>query len=270
MTQFARKKVLITGGGSGIGRLMAGKIAGKGATVIIWDIDEKKLSHVESELKKLGCNLFAYICDVSDRQKVYCTAQQVKKDTGKVDILINNAGIVSGKPLLECTDEQIEKTFQVNSLALIWTIRAFLPDMINDNQGHIVNISSAAGLIGTAGLVDYAASKFAAFGIDESIRVELKKNGSKVRTTVVCPYYINTGMFEGVKTRFSWLLPILDENFVAEKIVHAIEKNRTRLIMPWIVYAVLPLRMLPTSAFDFLAGLLGVHDTMSEFKGRKT
>ncbi|UCD77579.1 MAG: SDR family NAD(P)-dependent oxidoreductase, partial [Desulfobacterales bacterium] len=126
MTQFARKNVLITGGASGIGRRMAEKIAGKGGTVIIWDIDQKKLSHVESELKKPGCNLFTYICDVSDRKKVYFTAEQVKKDIGKVDILINNAGIVSGKPLLECTDEQIEKTFQVNSLAFIWTIRAFL------------------------------------------------------------------------------------------------------------------------------------------------
>ena len=95
--------------------------------------------------------------------------------------------------------------------------------MIERNRGHIVTIASAAGLIGVPRLTDYCATKFAAVGLDESLRVELKQRGSAIRTTVVCPYYIDTGMFEGVKTRFSFLLPILKEQKVVDKILRAIE-----------------------------------------------
>lgn len=82
-------------------------------------------------------------------------------------------------------------------------MKAFLPDMMERNHGHIVNIASSAGLVGVTGLADYCASKFAAVGFDESLRFELeylKKDG--IHTTVVCPFFINTGMFEGAKTRF--------------------------------------------------------------------
>jgi len=87
-------------------------------------------------------------------------------------------------------------------------VREFLPDMIKRNEGHIVSIASMAGHTGVNGLVDYCASKFGAIGFDESLRNEMKSLNSKVRTTCICPYYINTGMFDGVKTNF--LLPILD------------------------------------------------------------
>ena len=82
-------------------------------------------------------------------------------------------------------------------------MKAFLPDMINRNHGHIVNIASSAGLFGVTGLVDYCTSKFAAVGFDESLRFELEHLGKDgIHTTVVCPYFINTGMFEGSKTRY--------------------------------------------------------------------
>jgi len=81
-------------------------------------------------------------------------------------------------------------------------VKSFLPAMLQRNSGHIVTIASAAGFVGTNGLVDYCASKFAAVGFDESLRMELAALGKTgVHTTVVCPYYINTGMFEGIKTR---------------------------------------------------------------------
>lgn len=269
MTDFTSKKVLITGGASGIGRLVALKIAKKGGQIIIWDIHDGNLEKVDNELKAAGYTVNTYHCDVSDRKNVYSVAEKVKKDVGKIDILINNAGVISGKPFLECTDEQLERSIKVNTLAHFWTVKAFLPDMVRTNSGHIVTISSAAGICASSRLADYSTSKFAAFGFDESLRMEFKKNKLNIQTTVVCPYFINTGMFKGVKTRFSFLLPILEEDYAAARIVHSIEKNKRRLIMPWLVYTTWPLRLLPVSLFDFVANILGINATMDEFVGRR-
>jgi all-trans-retinol dehydrogenase (NAD+) len=107
---------------------------------------------------------------------VYDLAKNVLEEIGTIDILVNNAGIVSGKSFLEISDEQIIKTFQVNALAHFWTVRAFLPKMIENRNGFIVNIVSAAGMIGVYKQSDYGASKFAAFGFDESLRMEIRRN----------------------------------------------------------------------------------------------
>ena len=122
---------------------------------------------------------------------------------------------MSGKDFLELPDDKIEATFDINVLSLFWTGKAFLPSMIQRNRGHIVTIASASGLIGVARLADYASSKWAAVGFDESLRAELSKVAPGVMTTVVCPFYINTGMFRGVRSRFPFLLPILEEDDVA-------------------------------------------------------
>ena len=108
---------------------------------------------------------------------------------------------MNGTALLDTSDERIIRTFDVNIMAHFWTIKAFLPDMISQKRGHLVNVASLAGHSGTNKLVDYCASKFAAVGLDESLRVELfvQGHGDTVRTTVICPYYINTGMFAGVQ-----------------------------------------------------------------------
>ncbi len=268
MSQINGRNVLITGGASGIGLLMGEKLAGLGARVIIWDIDDAGLEKASAQLRARGGSVAVYHCDVSIRAEVYRVAEAVKADFGKVDILVNNAGVVSGKSFLKCTDEQIEKSMTVNMLAHFWTVRAFLPEMVRAGNGHIVTISSAAGLIGVSRLVDYCTSKSAAFGFDEALRMEIKQEKWDINTTVVCPYFINTGMFEGTKTRFSWLLPILDEQRVADRIVNAIKKDRSRLLMPPMVYSIWLLRYLPTFAFDFIANLLGINSAMHSFKGR--
>ncbi|MGA2401976.1 MAG: SDR family oxidoreductase [Syntrophobacteraceae bacterium] len=268
MSQISGRNVLITGGASGIGLLVARKLAEWGAKVIIWDIDDSNLEKIAGEIKAQGHSVAVYHCDVSIRTEVYRVAEMVKRDFGKVDILINNAGIVSGKSFLECTDEQLQKSMEVNTLAHFWTVRAFLPEMIDAGNGHIVTISSAAGLIGVSRLVDYCTSKFAAFGFDEALRVEIKQKKWNIKTTVVCPYFIDTGMFEGIQTRFSWLLPMLDQQCVAERIVRAIKKDRRRLLMPPMVYSIWLLRYLPAFAYDFIANLSGINSAMQTFRGR--
>ena len=209
-------------------------------------------------------------CDLSDRDAIKRAAAETIEALGTVDVLINNAGVVSGKDLLEISDEQIELTFDVNALALFWTTRAFLPAMLERNSGHIVTIASAGGIAGTAKLVDYCSSKFAAVGFDDSLRAELKSRKSKVMTTVVCPYYIDTGMFAGVSTRFPWLLPILDPHKSVRKILNAVRGNRRRLIMPWFVYTTYMMRLAPVAISDWMLDFFGVSHSMDRFTGRKS
>jgi all-trans-retinol dehydrogenase (NAD+) len=260
--------ILITGGAGGIGRFMGLDFARRGAKVVAWDINADALKALEDEGREKGLFIRGMLCDVSDRFAVYKQAEAMKAQFGPVDILINNAGIVSGASILELSDEKILKTMNVDVLPLFWTCKAFLPSMIERNSGHIVTIASAAGIIGVRKLIDYCAAKFAAFGFDESLRMELSQMKSAVRTTVVCPFFIDTGMFRGVKTRISLLLPILKSEPTARKIVAAILRNKKRLILPPFAAAVFLLRPLPVGAMDAIANLMGINHAMDEFKGR--
>ncbi|MDN6177500.1 MAG: SDR family oxidoreductase [Micrococcaceae bacterium] len=256
--------VLITGGGSGIGRLLALGAARRGARIIIWDLSEASGRTVRDEVRALGADAEAFAVDVTDRAAVRATAEQ----TGEVDVVVNNAGVVSGKRLLDASEEALEATIQVNVMALYWVTRAFLGGMIERRHGSIVTVSSAAGMVGVAKQPDYSASKFAAFGFAESLRVELAKDGTGVNSLVVCPYYISTGMFEGVKTRFPLILPILKPDYVVTRMLDAIEAGKQKLVMPRAVQALSPLRILPVPLFDKVANLLGVNNTMDAFVGR--
>jgi len=268
MTILAGRNVLVTGSASGIGRLIASRIAALGGRMILWDVDQQRLNTFVAQLQDRQLTAAAYCCDLVDRNAIRATATRVLDECGPVDVLINNAGVVTGKPLLATTDEEILRTFNVNTLALFWTVRAFLPAMLERGSGHIVNIASTAGLVGVPRLAAYAASKFAVVGFDESLRMELKKQGAPVATTLVCPYYIDTGMFAGVRTRFPWLLPILEPEYVAERVVDSIRRERRRLIMPRFALTALPLRLLPPVLFDFIMRFLGVAASMDEFTGK--
>jgi all-trans-retinol dehydrogenase (NAD+) len=268
MKSVTNKLILITGGAGGIGRLMGLDFAGRGARVVAWDLDAEALAGLEEEARQRKLVIKGMVCDVSDREAVYRQAAVLTGEYGPVDVLVNNAGIVSGSTFLETPDEKIIKTMNVNTFPLFWTCKAFLPAMIERNTGHVVTISSAAGIIGVRGLADYSASKFAAFGFDEAVRMELRRLKSAVRTTVVCPFFIDTGMFRGVKTRFPLLLPILKDTKAAKKIVRAILKNRSRLIMPAFVYSVYFLRLLPAVVFDMVTEFFGISKAMDEYTGR--
>ncbi len=267
MTDINGRRALITGAAAGIGRVLATQLANAGARLVLWDIDAEGLSQARAELASAGHKVDVYICDLSRREEIAAVAVQTLAQSGPIDILINNAGVVSGKTLLDISDQEIERTFHVNTLALFWTVRAFLPSMLARGNGHLVTIASAAGLAGTAKLTDYCSSKFAAVGFDESLRLELKQSKSRVVTTVVCPFYTDTGMFDGAKTRFSWLLPILQPEAVARRIVSAIQKDRRRLVMPWFIHASFPSRLLPVNWFDALMAFFGVSHSMDDFRG---
>ena len=248
---------------------MARRFAEHGAHLVLWDRDAAGLETLRAELESPSRYVWACTVDLQDRAAIRAAAERCLAEYGPVDVLVNNAGIVSGETLLEISEEQIERTFAVNTLALFWTTRAFLPSMIKRDSGRIVTIASAGGLVGTARLTDYCASKFAAVGFDEALRVELARGGSAVCTTVVCPYYVTTGMFAGVRTRFPWLLPILTPEYVADRVVDVVRRGRARLILPRFAYASYLARLLPITLFDFLMAFFGISQSMDEFRGRR-
>ncbi|MDR2516072.1 MAG: SDR family oxidoreductase [Spirochaetaceae bacterium] len=268
MKRVKNALMVVTGGASGMGRLVSLDFARRGSRVILWDISGAALKKMELDAEAEGIFIKGMVCDVSDREAVYRRAEQVTAEYGTPDILINNAGVVSGQPLLESSDEKIIRSINVNTLALFWTTRAFLPGMIKRDSGHIVTVSSAAGLTGVAGLADYSASKFGAFGFHESVRMELRTMKSRIKTTIVCPYFIDTGMFLGVKTRFPLLLPVIKSEDAANAIVRGIQRNASRVILPRFVKMIFFLRMLPVAVFDAAMDLMGINHAMDHFTGR--
>jgi hypothetical protein len=268
MSQINNATVLITGGASGIGRLMGEVCLDKGAKrLIIWDIEAPALTETIADLKSKGHTVISNLIDITDTNAVIQTAKQILNNYGPVDILINNAGIVVGKFFEEHSHADIDKTMQINTQAMMHITREFLPAMISAQKGHIVNIASAAGLAANPQMAVYVASKWAVIGWSETLRLELESKSKYLHVTTVTPFYISTGMFEGVK---SPIVPIVKPESAARQIINAIEKNKVFCRMPWIVYAMPFFKgILPQRWFDALIGKwFGIYSSMEQFKGK--
>ena len=227
---FKNKIVLITGGCSGIGKIMSRKSLERGCSqLIIWDINEEGLARTKSEFSTLGGEVLTYKVDVSNLDEIKINAQRVKTEVGSVDILINNAGIVVGKYFHEHTHEQIEKSMSINTTAVMHTTLEFLPGMIAKNSGAICNIASSAGLISNPKMSVYASSKWAVVGWGDSVRLEMNQLKKNISVTTIMPFFINTGMFDGVKSK---VLPILEPERTSERIIKAIEKETKMFALP--------------------------------------
>lgn len=179
MKSVKGKIVLITGGALGMGKELAKMFAKDGARIVLWDLRQADLDATAAELKGMGADVHTYICNVTNRQMVYDTAAKVKKEVGIVDILDNNAGVVFGGRFFNVPDEKLFKTMDVNVNGVMWCTKAFVPDMIKRNDGHIIMMASAAGLIGVPGLAVYCASKHAVVGLSDAIRGEINRAGAK-------------------------------------------------------------------------------------------
>lgn len=266
---FKDAKVLITGGASGIGKIMGRMALEKGADcLIIWDINITNIELTRKELGKFG-KVMGYVVDVSRNEMVVETYEKVKAECGYVDILINCAGIVtSNKTFDKQTVDEIYRTMNINTIAPMLIARAMLPDMLKRNRGHICTIASAGGMISNPKMSVYAASKWGVIGWSDSVRIELQEMNSEVHITTVAPYYINTGMFDGVKSR---IIPILKPEYVSKRIIRAIERNKTFRGIPFGMHFIRFWQaILPTRVFDFFFGqVFGIYHTMDEFTGRK-
>lgn len=267
--KFKNAKVLITGGASGIGKIMGRMALEKGADcLIIWDINITNIELTRKELGKFG-KVMGYVVDVSRNEMVVETYEKVKAECGYVDILINCAGIVtSNKTFDKQTVDEIYRTMNINTIAPMLIARAMIPDMLKRNRGHICTIASAGGMISNPKMSVYAASKWGVIGWSDSVRIELQEMNSEVHITTVAPYYINTGMFDGVKSR---IIPILKPEYVSKRIIRAIERNKTFRGIPFGMHFIRFWQaILPTRVFDFFFGqVFGIYHTMDEFTGRK-
>ncbi|WP_314717140.1 SDR family oxidoreductase [uncultured Actinomyces sp.] len=261
--------VLVTGAASGIGALVAVQAAHRGArAVVLWDLDLPAAQDVATRVQAAGATCLAQRVDLRDAQEVEAAGRVVLERLGRVDVLVNSAGVVTGRSFEDLSEEDVARTFDVNVLALYRVVRCFLPGMRTRDRGCVVTIASAAGLVGVARQTDYSASKFAAVGFMESLRSELRRSGSHVRTLVVAPYYVSTGMFAGVRTRVPLLLPVLEPERVASQVLDSVERGDARRILPWFANAVLLVKALPVPVADAVTDLFGISTTMDTFTGR--
>jgi len=271
------KRVLITGAAMGMGRLYALRALDEGASALaLWDINSVELERTVAELrardKSNRTQLQPQIVDVSKLESIVDAADNVRSEFGAIDILINNAGIVRGRPFWE--HHQVRDTWMtmaINALAPMYLAREFINEMIANTAGEcrIVNIASAAGTISNPKMSVYCGSKWAAIGWSDSVRLELEQAGhDHVKVTTVCPSYVSTGMFDDAKAPL--LTPILTPDVVVNRVWAAMLTGKPMLMMPWTVrLAALCKGLLPLPVWDWVADrVFGVYHTMDAFKGR--
>lgn len=273
MRSVKGKRVLVTGGAMGMGRLFAERaIAEQAAAVVLWDVNEAALNDTLNELADSATEISGYIVDVADAEEVAGTAAAVLDDLKGIDVLINNAGVVRGNKYFWETDleHDTKATIDINTLGPMYVAHEFLPAMIAESgECRMLNLASAAGFTPNPRMAVYAASKWAVIGWSDSVRLELKQAGlDHVKVTTVCPYYVRTGMFDGARS--APLLPILDPADVVEEAWGAMLAGRPFVVMPKTVMLSEMLKgVVPTSVRDFIADhVIGVYHTMDDFTGR--
>ena len=197
---------LVTGAASGMGRATAHLFADEGAAVAVLDLNGEGAATVAKEIQEAGGRAFALGFDVTDADALEALPERIRGELGRVDILVNNAGAaVFAGAQSDDFEAQWERAFAVNLTAQTRLIRAFLPDLLRDREGRIVNIASTEGLGATAGASPYTASKHGVVGLTRALAVELAKEG--VTVNCVCPGPIHTGMTsvipEAAKEKFA-------------------------------------------------------------------
>lgn len=236
------------------------------ARLILLDIDAEALQAAAASIRTSSIIVSEIIADLSDEKSLQQAISLLGME--EIDILINNAGIVVGKAFSTHTFEEIDNSMLVNVIAPMKLTRALLPKMIESGKGHVVNISSAAAMLANPGMSVYCSTKWALSGWSDSLRLEMERQNTGVKVLTVTPYYIDTGMFHGVR---SPVIPLIKPETAVRKILRAIEKEKIILRMPDIIY-LLPLLkgILPQRWLDIAVGkLFGIYDSMNTFKGRK-
>ena len=251
--------VVITGGAQGLGAEIAMQLAQKGAKVVSLDVAKMKVSHE---------NISSYVCDVSKFGNVEAVCKSIVRYHGPPTVLVNNCGVKNGASITDTAPDAIERAIGVNTLSHFWTIKAFLPAMLERGRGHIVTVSSVLGYANVANLTDYVASKHAVVGLHESLRFELDSihKSPFVRTTLVCPGHMDdTQMFSEVRYNdiAKVLAPTTKSMTVAARVIEAIRRQESTTIhVPSYVAFAPALSLLPSFLLDLVQQVLGANTSL--------
>lgn len=214
MKDLKNKNSLITGAASGIGRSFALALAKEGMNLYITDINMEDLEKVKNEVIQLGATVFTNKCDVSKFEDFKTISEEFYSKLGDLDMLINNAGIAIGGGIENLEIEDWEKVLGVNLWSIIYSLKVFVPHMIEKGSGHIVNVSSGSGIFGDFfEPLPYITSKFAVVGLSEALFSRLIDYG--INVSVICPTVIKTNIWNAAKIKVP---PKLSEDFGKEKI----------------------------------------------------
>ncbi|KAM3967718.1 17-beta-hydroxysteroid dehydrogenase 13 isoform 1-T1 [Aphomia sociella] len=231
--------ILITGAGHGMGREMALRFGRLGGILVCVDINAAGNQETVNMIKKENGKAYRYECDVTNREAIIALREKICREVGDVTMLINNAGIMPCQPLSMTTESAIRGAFEVNIIAHFWLLQTFLPSMMEKNHGHVVAMSSMAGVVGLRNLVPYCATKFAVRGLMEALHEELredKRDYSGIKLTVICPFIVDTGLCKNPKIKFPSLMKILTPQEAADNIVDAVRRNYHEITIPSSLY----------------------------------
>ncbi|KJZ78409.1 hypothetical protein HIM_02447 [Hirsutella minnesotensis 3608] len=260
---WSKEIVLVTGGAGGIGGSMVRLLEEKGITVVVLDIQPMSFT--------ASSRVHYFHCDIRSPEKVQAVADVVRAKVGHPTIIINNAGVVRGKTILDAEPGDVRFTFDVNTLAHYWIAKAFLPNIIKRNHGMIVTISSVGAWLNLPNMVDYCASKAAAMSFHEGLSAELATvyNAPKVRTVLAHPGHVKTSLFEGFSQGSSFMTPSLEPDSIAEAVVKQVLAGRSaRIILPSGSASAAALRVLP-DWYAYRLRTKKLKDAMSGFRGRQ-
>lgn len=247
---FRDKCALITGGSRGLGFLIAKELCRHGANVALLARDVEELKHAKTELEKGGGKVLALQCDLQIRSHIDFAVQQTLERFGKIDILINNAGIIEVGPLAHMQREDFEKAMQLHFWAPYDLTMSILPHMRRNGGGRIVNVSSIGGKVAVPHMAPYSASKFALAGLSDALRAEVA--GDNIHITTITSGLMRTGSevfakFKGERAaEFRWFdlsmkIPFasISAERAARKIVAACRRGSPVLVMPFTTYLVI-------------------------------
>jgi 3-oxoacyl-[acyl-carrier protein] reductase len=197
MSQMANQIAVVTGAGRGIGRAVALKFAGAGADVVCVSRTAENSEKVANEIRALGRKAWAHAIDVSDAAAVGAAGEKILAEAGRVDVLVNNAGVTRDGLLMRMSEADWDTVLDTNLKGAFLVTKAFSRAFLKQRSGRIINVASVIGLIGNAGQCNYAASKAALIGFTKSIARELASRG--ITVNAVAPGFIETDMTGGLK-----------------------------------------------------------------------
>lgn len=235
---FKNKIIVITGASSGIGEASAIQFAKKGANIVLVARRKEKLLEVEKKISQFHVKALVCPCDVSQKSQVKKMADNVLDKFGRIDVLVNNAGFVIYGKVNDLTIEEIESQMETNYFGMIYCIKNFLPIMLEQNFGHIVNVASVGASFSVPGIASYCATKFAMLGFSEGLKHEL--HGTDVGLTVVSPIMVRTNLFDHPSfenfTKHATGISLSPET-VAKSVVKAANSKRLEIVVPSVTRA---------------------------------